>query len=187
MQYRVQNIKDQFTKLNIAYDEMKKEILFTKIKSIFHPTLLETPVEEVLVNEIEPRKKSHMEEIDVNTSIEKVILKSHEEEIKENTHTKNEMLEKLQISEDDDYDMEKRIKEIEYALQGKTLPDEKKPYKIQHKEEYKEGSIGKFLQDNGLFTIKVVSDTEYIVGAHNSPMNGIVKFIDNEWTVVKWL
>ena len=35
MQYRVQNIKDQFTKLNIAYNDIKKEVLFNKIKSIF--------------------------------------------------------------------------------------------------------------------------------------------------------
>ena len=33
MQYRVQNIKDQFSKLNIAYSEIKKEVLFQKIKS----------------------------------------------------------------------------------------------------------------------------------------------------------
>ena len=38
MQYRVQNIKDQFSKLNIAYSDMKKEVLFNKIKSIFFPT-----------------------------------------------------------------------------------------------------------------------------------------------------
>ena len=35
MQYRVQNIKDQFTKQNIAYSELKRELLFQKIKSIF--------------------------------------------------------------------------------------------------------------------------------------------------------
>jgi hypothetical protein len=170
MQYRVQNIKDQFTKLNIAYDEMKKEILFTQIKSIFHPTSLETPIEEVpasltsIVSDIQPRKTIQAEEIN------------------EDAHTTKEIL-KSQIPEVDDYDIEKRIKEIEYALKGKTLPDEKK----QHKKQYKEGSIEKFLQDNNFFTIKVVSDTEYIVGAHNSPMNGIAKYIDNEWTILKWL
>ena len=33
MQFRVQNIKDQFTKLQIAYDRLTREQLFQKIKS----------------------------------------------------------------------------------------------------------------------------------------------------------
>ena len=44
MQYRVQNIKDQFTKLNIAYSDMKKEVLFNQIKSIFNPKPLAEPI-----------------------------------------------------------------------------------------------------------------------------------------------
>ena len=36
MQFRVQNIKDQFTKLNIVYSDVKKEILFQKIRTIFY-------------------------------------------------------------------------------------------------------------------------------------------------------
>jgi hypothetical protein len=35
MQYRVQSIKDEFTKLNIAYKEMSKDPLFRKISSIY--------------------------------------------------------------------------------------------------------------------------------------------------------
>jgi len=38
MQYRVQNIKDQFTKLDIEYYEFQKEVLFEKIKNIFTET-----------------------------------------------------------------------------------------------------------------------------------------------------
>ena len=36
MQYRVQSIKDTFVKLEIAYADLKKAILFEKITSIFH-------------------------------------------------------------------------------------------------------------------------------------------------------
>jgi len=45
MQYRVQNIKDQFSKLNIAYSDMRKEVLFNKIKSIFFSTESQYPTE----------------------------------------------------------------------------------------------------------------------------------------------
>ncbi|MDA7817238.1 hypothetical protein N9A28_03510 [Sulfurimonas sp.] len=36
MQYRVRNIKDQFIKLDIAFNDLKREALYSKIKSIFH-------------------------------------------------------------------------------------------------------------------------------------------------------
>lgn len=74
MQYRVQNIKDKFTKLNIAYNDMKKEVLFNKIKSIFSEKTkdleiitdfnLETkPIskEEKNTREIEQQKKEAIE------------------------------------------------------------------------------------------------------------------------------
>ena len=46
MQYRVQNIKDQFTKLNIAYNDLQKEILFNNIKSMFDNTSSSSPITE---------------------------------------------------------------------------------------------------------------------------------------------
>jgi len=35
MQYRVQSIKDEFTKLSIKYDNLKRDALFLKIVSVF--------------------------------------------------------------------------------------------------------------------------------------------------------
>ena len=54
MQYRVQNIKDQFTKLNIAYQDIKKEILFQKIKSIFIDSEVDKEVEQKVITKKEP-------------------------------------------------------------------------------------------------------------------------------------
>jgi hypothetical protein len=49
MQYRVQSIKDEFTKLNIAYKEMTRDPLFKKITAVFaEPVAVKAP--EVIVS-----------------------------------------------------------------------------------------------------------------------------------------
>lgn len=95
MQYRVQNIKDQFTKLNIAYSDMKKEVLFNKIKSIFNPTHSVEQITPAVTVKIVENKKS---------------VKGHNEakKIQKATDSKNE-------DNFEDY-AERRSREINEAL-----------------------------------------------------------------------
>jgi len=66
MQYRVQNIKDQFTKLNIAYQDIKKEILFQKIKAIF----TESQIEEINTPIKKPKPIKKLEQREEETPFE---------------------------------------------------------------------------------------------------------------------
>lgn len=64
MQYRVQSIKDEFTKLNIAYKEMTKEPLFRKIAAVFaEPTPTSSKMPEIVEEKTISAKKP-MSEMD---------------------------------------------------------------------------------------------------------------------------
>lgn len=45
MQYRVQQIKDIFTKMHFQYNDLKREILFSKIKSLFDKSETDKTIE----------------------------------------------------------------------------------------------------------------------------------------------
>ncbi len=56
MQYRVQDIKDEFTKKNIAYEELKRDTLYKKISSIF--TEVNSNDEDLVLSNSKEKSKS---------------------------------------------------------------------------------------------------------------------------------
>ena len=123
MQYRVQSIKDEFTKRDIAYDELKRDILFYKITNIFKtetnivektPLLSATTIVNVkkpTVSKEEPIKEVYSDE-DFKQELDEAFEKVYGVAEKKPVISKEEPINEVYSDED----MEKRIKEIEEAL-----------------------------------------------------------------------
>ncbi|MFA6395454.1 MAG: hypothetical protein WCW84_05765 [Sulfurimonas sp.] len=73
MQYRVQSIKDEFTKLNIAYKELTKEPLFRKIAAVFAEPAPTMPSQSTAVEQAVPVEKPIADNKVINTEIPKDI------------------------------------------------------------------------------------------------------------------
>jgi hypothetical protein len=80
---------------------------------------------------------------------------------------------------------------ITYRVEALKIQEKEKKEIYEEKEEKRkkihEEKIELFLKEKGLFKIKSISDTEYKVGHYNSPMEGVIKYINDEWTIVKWV